>query len=103
VTILEGATMLIAGAAFIGAIYSIWRNGRRQSDKFTEVKTELKTNLENVTKELQDENYGLRALGQKVNDFKVHCATVSTRLSTKLEEQGKDIEGLGEKVRKIKR
>jgi len=73
-------TMVVALAALVSAGYAIWRNGRAQRDKFTEVKTELT----NIKKEVSHEEYGLHALGQHINDFKVHCAQMSTGLQERI-------------------
>ncbi len=88
-----GITALCAVA---GVIYSIWRNGRSQGDKFTEVKTELM----NLKDELVDPDHGLQAIEGKVNAFQVHCAKVSTGLATQVKTNKDEIDILRRKGRK---
>ena len=83
-TLLEGGTLLIAIAAIGGSLYSIWRNGHSRRDSLIEFKTEIKKEIESVKSTLEDENHGLSALGGKMGDFQVHCATVSTSLKERV-------------------
>ena len=83
-TMIELGTLLVALTAIVGSTYSIYRNGRSRSEKLTEFKTEIKAELSGVTKALNDGEYGLMALNQKVSNFQVHCAQVSTSLQERV-------------------
>lgn len=81
-SILEGGTLLTAVAAMVAAVYSIWRNGRSQRDKFTEVKTELK----GIKDTVNNPDYGLQSQGQKLNNHLINCANISSRLDERVKQ-----------------
>ena len=88
--VIEIATLIVALAAIAGVIYSIWRNGKAQSNSFTE----LKTNLNNVMAKLNNPDHGLDALGQKLGEFKVHCAKLSSSLAEQVKSQQRELTDL---------
>ena len=81
-----GGTMIVAVCALVSAGYSIWRNGRSQRDKFTEVKTELKAIKDTVN----NPDYGLQSQGQKLNNHLVNCAKISTGLGERVKQLEED-------------
>jgi len=90
---------ITSGAAVVGVIYSIWRNGNRSKKKDDALKTELKTELGVIQKSLDDPENGLTAIKKEVSDFKLHCATVSTGLSTMVKVHAEEIANLRKKKR----
>jgi len=90
---------ITSGAAVVGVIYSIWRNGDRSKKKDDALKTELKTQMSGIQKSLDDPDDGLKAIKREVTDFKVHCAEVSTGLSTRVQTNAEEIANLRKKKR----
>ena len=96
-TILDSGTLVIAIAAAVGTIYSIWRNGHSRSESLTAFKTEIKAEIAGVKKALEDDDHGLSALGKKLNEYQLsqteHCAKTSTSLKERviaLEDEAND-------------
>ncbi|MBA7714691.1 hypothetical protein ES703_123722 [subsurface metagenome] len=83
-TFMEGLTLVIAIVAVAGALYSIWRNGHSHRDSMTEFKTAITGEIKGVKEDLTNPDFGLSALNQKMGNFKVNCATVSTSLKERV-------------------
>ena len=77
---MEFWTMVVAIAAILAALYSIWRNGNKSRDKFTKVEAGLKV----ITDSVNHKDYGLQAQGQKLNDHLINCGKISTGLTERV-------------------
>lgn len=92
-SISEIATVVIAVCAVIASIVAIrqsnkitLQNGKRKIEEYTE----LKKDVQSVKDELNDKNYGLRALHDKVGDHLKHCARMTGEFSIRLTHLEKD-------------
>jgi len=65
----------------MGLIVTWVHNGRSEARKMGA----LQEKVTNVETELKDENHGLGAIKDEINDFKLHCAKVSTSLKGRVE------------------
>ena len=72
------ALWMTSSAAVIGVIYSIVKNGRSRTKQDTQLKTELKKDIESIKKVLDDPNDGLGAIRREVSSMKQHCAGVTS-------------------------
>jgi len=61
-----------------GVIYSIVKNGKSRAKQDTELKVELKKDIESLKKVLDDPNDGLSAIRREVSAQKEHCAGVTS-------------------------
>ncbi len=76
----------------IGLIITIYRNGKSQAGELGKFKGELTTELGGISKKLDDENYGLSALGEKIGDMKTNCAGVTSAFREKIKSMDKTID-----------
>jgi len=81
----------------IGVIYAIARNGSRGKKQDEQLKTELKMEIKGVRNQLDDPENGLSAIKKSVDDQKLHCAEVSTRISGQVERNVEEIHTLRKK------
>lgn len=79
------AQWVVSLSAASGVVYSIIRNGKRQRDSDTKLKTELKMEIDTIKKRLDDPDNGLSAIKKATEEMKLHCARVSTTLCTRVE------------------
>ena len=78
------STLIVAVAAMVSAVYSIWRNGRHHRDNLTKFKTEIQAEVKTTTDTLKHSEYGLMAINAKVGSFQVNCADTSGRLEERV-------------------
>jgi hypothetical protein len=83
-----------SGAAALGTIFAIVRNGSRQKRQNIEFKTELSGEIKHVKKQLDDPNNGLSAIMESINSVKLNCAKTSSTFETEIKNSQKDIEEL---------
>lgn len=76
----------------LGLIGTWVKNGRASGREHGGLNAEL-TGINN---KLSDENYGLSALGEKINDMQKHCASVTAGFSER-------IKGVEDDVKEIKK
>ncbi len=81
-----GATILIA----LGLIYTIWRNGQRQSSSNSSIKTELKMEIQNIQQRLDDKTVGLAAIKKSVDEQKFYCAETSSSFRERIKSLEKE-------------
>lgn len=74
-----------SSAAVIGVIYTIAKNGRGRVKADTELKTELKKDIETIQKRLDDPQDGLGAIRREVSGMKQHCAGVTASFDQRLQ------------------
>ncbi len=91
-TIPEVISLIGVAVIAIGLVITIYRNGRGQALKLGQFKGELSTELDNINGKLDDENFGLSALGKKLGDVKTHCAGVTGAFSEKFKSMDKTID-----------
>jgi hypothetical protein len=70
--------------AVVGVIYSIIRNGRSWIKYDTELKTELKKDIESIKKVLDDPHDGLGAIRREVSAQREHCGRVTSEYGQRL-------------------
>jgi len=62
----------------IGVIYTVVRNGREHAKQDTELKIELRKEIESLRKMLDDPRDGLSAIRHEISSMKEHCASVTS-------------------------
>lgn len=82
------------GILAIGLIVTWIKNGRNKSEEYGA----LKKDVEKVNQKLDNENYGLIALNNKVGKFETHCASVSGRLDERVKVNDKRLDRLEAKA-----
>ena len=75
----------------IGVIYAIVRNGRRGKQQDEQLKTELKMEIKAIKTQLEDPENGLGSIKKGVDDQRLHCAEVSTRIEAKANTNAQEI------------
>ena len=90
-----GEIIALAGVAIVGfGLAATWvKNGRIQDREFGA----LQENLKGVNDKLEDPNYGLGALNEKMSDFKITCAQSRTSFAEKIKKNESDIKDLKKK------
>jgi len=84
-------------ASVIGVIYAIVRNGSRRKKMDENLKTELKAEMKNTQKQLDDPDMGLNAIKKSIDGMRLHCAEVSTRIEAQVITSADEIEKLRQK------
>lgn len=69
----------------VGLILTLIRNSRSQSRSMGKLEGTLVTSIGNINNRLDDPNNGLGAIKKAVDKQAIHCAKVSTGLTTKVE------------------
>lgn len=69
---------ITTSATAIGVVYTIVKNGRSRTKQDTELKVELKKDIESIKKVLDDPNDGLGAIRREVSAQREHCAGVTS-------------------------
>ena len=72
------ALWITTSATAVGVIYTIVKNGRSRTKQDTELKVELKKDIESIQKKLDDPNDGLGAIRREISGMKEHCAGVTS-------------------------
>jgi hypothetical protein len=72
------ALWITTSATAVGVIYTIVKNGRSRTKQETELKVELKKDIESIQKSLDDPNDGLGAIRREVSGMKEHCAGITS-------------------------
>ena len=78
-------------ASVAGVIYAIARNGRRSKKQDDTLKTELKSEVGTIKKQLSDPDNGLSAIKKSVDEQLLHCARISTHLSSQVKTNSDEI------------
>lgn len=78
------AVWITSSVAIVGVIYTIVKNGRSRTKADTELKTELKKDIEAIKKVLDDPNDGLGAIRREVSAQREHCAGVTSGFEQRL-------------------
>jgi len=84
---MDGAIITLwitTGVTATGVIYTITKNGRSHAKYDTELKTELKKDIESIKKVLDDPNDGLSAIRREVSAQREHCAGVTSGFEQRL-------------------
>jgi len=80
-----------------GVVYSIVKNGRSRAKQDTELKVELKKDIESIKKVLDDPNDGLSAIRREISSQREHCAGVTSgfrqRISELEKRRGEKVDG----------
>jgi len=74
------ATIVVASAL----AYNMRQNGRNRDAKDIQLKSELKSELNNVKNKLDDPENGLGAIKKSLDDWKIYCARTSSTLTQKI-------------------
>jgi hypothetical protein len=85
---------IMAGSAVGGTIYAIIRNGSRRKEQDIELKAQLKKDMKGIKDQLEDPDTGLEAIKKATDDHKLVCKEISTKLSTEVERNKKEIDRL---------
>jgi len=72
------ALWITTTATATGVVYSLVKNGRSRAKQDTELKVELKKDIESIKKVLDDPNDGLSAIKREVSAQREHCAGVTS-------------------------
>lgn len=72
------ALWITTSATAVGVIYTIVKNSRSRTKQDTELKVELKKDIETIQKVLDDPNDGLGAIRREVSAQREHCAGVTS-------------------------
>ena len=72
------ALWITTSVTAVGLAYTVVTNGRSRTKKETELKVELKKDIESLTKKLDDPDDGLGAIRREVTGVKLHCAGVTS-------------------------
>jgi len=70
------ALWITTTATAAGVVYSVVKNGRSRAKQDTELKVELKKDIESIKKVLDDPNDGLSAIRREISAQREHCAGV---------------------------
>ena len=76
------AALVVSCGACLGLIATWIKNGRSQSEE----RGALKTDIENLQKEVEHPEHGLSSIKKAVDEQKLHCATISTGLTVRMEQ-----------------
>lgn len=90
---------ITSGATAAGIIYAIVRNGSRRKQQDEKLKTELKMEIKAVKTRLDDPDSGLTAIKKSTDDMKLHCAEISTAVSSQVQTNREEIAILRKKKR----
>lgn len=91
-SVAEIISLIGLGVLAIGLIVTIYRNGKSQAGKLGKFTGEISTELKNINGKLDDENYGLSALGGKISDMRENCAGVTSTFTEKFKSVDKTID-----------
>jgi len=80
------ALWLTTTATATGVVYSIVKNGRSRAKQDTELKVELKKDIESIQKALDDPNDGLSAIRREISAQKEHCAGMTSGFGQRISE-----------------
>ncbi len=83
----------------IGVIYAIVRNGRRGKQQDEKLKTEITMEIKSIKEKLDNPENGLGSIKKCVDDQRLHCAEVSTRIEAKANTNTQEIAMLRKKKR----
>ena len=78
-------------ASCVGVVYAIMRNGRRGKKQDDELKMQLKMEVSSITKALGNPDTGLGAIKKCVDEQRLHCTEVSTRIEGQVSTNAKEI------------
>lgn len=78
------ALWITTSATAVGVIYTIVKNGRSRTKKDTELKVELKKDIESIQKKPDDPDDGLGAIRREISGIKEHCAGITSGFEQRL-------------------
>lgn len=78
------ALWITTSATAIGVIYTVVKNSKNRTKQDTELKVELKKDIEAIKKVLDDPNDGLGAIRREVSAQREHCAGVTSGFEQRL-------------------
>lgn len=78
------AQWAVVGVALISQAALWLKNGHKESRNETEERTQIKDDIKVIKDRLDDPDNGLAAIKRGIDEQKLNCASVSTRLSTRL-------------------
>jgi len=78
------ALWITTTATATGVVYSIVKNGKSRAKQDTELKVELKKDIESIKKVLDDPNDGLSAIRREISSQREHCAGVTSGFEQRL-------------------
>ena len=81
----------------IGVIYAIVRNGSRGKKQDAQLKTELKMEVAGIKEKLDDPDTGLGSIKKCVDDQRLHCVEISTRIDSQVKTNTDEIANLRKK------
>ena len=88
---MEVAIWIYCSFTALGVIYAIVHNSTRSKKKDDELKTELKIEVKGIKDQLDDPENGLSAIKKSVDDQRLHCTEVSTRLEEQVKTNTSEI------------
>jgi len=91
---------LTSSFSAIGVIYAIVRNGSRKKAQDEQLKTEIKMDISIIKAQLDNPENGLRAIKRCVDEQRLHCAQVSTRIEAQVKTNVQEIATLRKKEQK---
>ena len=88
---------ITSSCSAIGVIYAIVRNGSRGRKQDEQLKTELKMEIATIKQKLDDPDTGLGIIKRCVDEQKLHCVAVSTRIEGQVNVNKQEIANLRRK------
>ena len=85
---------ITSSCSAVGVIYAITRNGQRGKKQDDQLKMELKAEIASIKMKLDDPNTGLGVIKKCVDDQKLHCVAVSTRIEGQVNVNKQEIANL---------
>lgn len=82
---------LTSVASITGVVYAIVRNGHRRKEQDIQLKADLKAEIQNTLKRLDDPETGLSAIKKSTDSMRLHCAEVSTRVEAQVKTNQEEI------------
>ena len=78
----------------LGLIITLVQNGRGAAAKSASLKTALQKDIQNINDKLDDRMTGLKSIKKSVDDQRLYCTRVSTRLASQVSSNLRDIDEL---------
>ena len=90
----DAAQWAVVIFVMVGLVATWWRNGKSQERRAGALETEVK----HIKGILEDKDSGLSALKQGINEFRIHCAKISTSIAERVSKHDKEISEVKDKV-----
>ncbi len=78
------AALIFSGVASAGVVITIVRNGKSNTRKDAELKTELKVEIGHVKEKLDNPESGLSAISSRQSAMTAHCAGMTGRFEERI-------------------